>query len=221
MCPVRGRDVRTVIELQMLTPDEWPLWRELRLRALEDAPSAFGSRIEDWHDADEARWRQRLSLPGSCNLVARLDGRPVGMVSGVPAEETDAAELVSLWVAPDARGRGVGDALLTAVAQWARERGARELRLDVAVGNTSAIALYVRHGFVDLGPSRQVGERILWFGTAENRDRGCLRDTASLGAGDGRIAPRLEPEPVPADTKTGASRYDMRQFELDDSEART
>jgi ribosomal protein S18 acetylase RimI-like enzyme len=150
-----------MITLNVITPDEWPQWRELRLRALAEAPYAFGSRLEDWQDAHEARWRQRLSLPDSYNLIARLDGRPVGMVSGVPAEEAGAAELISMWVAPDLRGRGVGDALITAVARWARERGARELRLDVVAGNASAIALYARHGFVDLGPSREIGERAM------------------------------------------------------------
>ena len=158
---VRVRDMREMIELNVLTPDEWPQWRELRLRALAEAPYAFSSRLEDWQDADEARWRQRLSLPGSYNCVARLDGRHVGMASGVPAEERGTAELISMWVAPDARGRGVGDALVTAVVRWARERGVWELRLDVVAGNTSAIALYARHGFVDHGPAREVGERAM------------------------------------------------------------
>jgi ribosomal protein S18 acetylase RimI-like enzyme len=153
--------MRDVIELNVLTPDEWSQWRDLRLRALAEAPYAFGARIEDWQGADEARWRQRLSLPGSCNLIARLGGRPVGMASGVPTEEVGAAELISMWVAPDARGRGVGDALITAAVRWASEHGARELRLDVAAGNTSAITLYARHGFVDRGPSRELDERVM------------------------------------------------------------
>ncbi|RMI36364.1 GNAT family N-acetyltransferase, partial [Streptomyces triticirhizae] len=46
-----------------------------------------------------------------------------------------------------ARGRGVGDALLTEVARWARATGARELRLAVVAGNERALALYRRHGF--------------------------------------------------------------------------
>lgn len=142
-----------MIELTLLTPDQWPLWRDLRLRALAEDAYAFGSRIEDWQDADEARWRQRLGLPGSYNLIAHLDGRPVGMASGVPAQDGSAVELISLWVGPEARGRGVGDALIAAIAQWAKELGARVLRLDVAAGNPRAVALYVRHGFVDNGPS--------------------------------------------------------------------
>jgi hypothetical protein len=67
-----------VIELRVLTPDDWPAWRELRLAALAEAPHAFGSRLADWQgDGDrEQRWRDRLGIPGSYNVIAVLDGRP-------------------------------------------------------------------------------------------------------------------------------------------------
>jgi hypothetical protein len=76
-----------VIELRVLTPDDWPAWRELRLAALAEPPCAFGSRLADWQgDRDrEQRWRDRLGIPGSYNVIAVLDGQPAGMASGVPA----------------------------------------------------------------------------------------------------------------------------------------
>lgn len=55
--------------------------------------------------------------------------------------------LDGLFVAPRARGRGVGSALLDAVAAEARARGFREVRLDVVDENPRARALYERHGF--------------------------------------------------------------------------
>jgi GNAT superfamily N-acetyltransferase len=143
-----------VIELGMLTPDDWPAWRELRLAALAEAPHAFGSRLADWQGGRdrEQRWRDRLSIPGSYNVIAVLDGQPAGMASGVPAEDSGgAAELISMWVTPAARGRGVADRLVRAVEDWARQEGAGMLKLAVTEGNDSAIALYRRCGFADTG----------------------------------------------------------------------
>jgi ribosomal protein S18 acetylase RimI-like enzyme len=150
---VRSGTIGQVIELRALTPEDWAVWRELRLAALEEAPHAFGSRLADWQgDGDRGeRWRARLSLPGSYNLVALLDGRPVGMASGVPAGDGDVVELISMWVAPAARGRGVGDLLVRAVERWARQAHAKVVRLCVADGNEAASVLYRRNGFVETG----------------------------------------------------------------------
>ncbi|MDT3397592.1 GNAT family N-acetyltransferase [Streptomyces sp. B1866] len=141
-----------MIESWVLTVDDWPWWRELRLAALAEAPYAFGSRLADWQgDGDrEERWRARLGVPGSCSLLAVLDGRPVGMAGGVPGAREGVVELVSLWVRGEARGRGVGDHLVRAVERWAAAR-AEVLELAVAPGNGHAIALYRRHGFEDTG----------------------------------------------------------------------
>jgi GNAT superfamily N-acetyltransferase len=139
-----------VIDVQAIGPDDWKTWRELRLAALTEAPYAFGSRLADWVDAPEERWRERLSVPNAYQVIAALDGTPVGMAGGFLAEETAGlAQLVSMWVAPAGRGRGVGDRLMTAVEEWARGAGAHTLELSVAVGNDKAHDLYLRSGFVD------------------------------------------------------------------------
>lgn len=140
-----------MIELRELFEDEWLDWRALRLAALAEAPEAFGSTVSDWSGPldTEERWRARLRDVAH-NVVAEVDGSPVGMVSGIEPHE-GAAELISLWVAPSARGLGVGDALIEDVVGWARAHGASTLLLDVRDGNDVAIALYVRHGFCDVG----------------------------------------------------------------------
>ncbi|MFC3505245.1 GNAT family N-acetyltransferase [Micromonospora krabiensis] len=146
-----------MIEMRVLTPDEWRVWRELRLDALATAPYAFGARLSDWQgDGDrEERWRGRLAIPGSHNLVATLDARAVGMVSGVHTDDVGVVELISMWVHADARGRGVGDALVDSVVQWARKAGATRLRLAVTPGNEAAVRLYRRHGFA---PTEELGD---------------------------------------------------------------
>nr|WP_202891782.1 GNAT family N-acetyltransferase [Kribbella shirazensis] len=123
-------------------------WRDLRLAALEEAPYAFGSQLADWVDATEDRWRERLSSPGAYQVIASLDGTPAGMAAGFPGEE-QTAELVSMWVAPSGRGKGIGNALMTAVEDWARGIGATTLKLSVVDGNDPAHNLYLRNGYAD------------------------------------------------------------------------
>jgi GNAT superfamily N-acetyltransferase len=136
-----------VIEIQAIGPDDWKPWSELRLAALEEAAFAFGSQLADWVDAPEERWRERLSLPNAYQVIATVDGNPAGMAGGFVEEAT--AELVSMWVAPVGRGKGVGNALMTAVEDWARSAGATVLKLSVVPGNDPAHNLYLRHGYVD------------------------------------------------------------------------
>jgi ribosomal protein S18 acetylase RimI-like enzyme len=145
-----------VIDIRVLDADDWQVWRRLRLAALEEAPYAFMSRLADWQGpADtEERWRARLAGPNTHDLVAEDGGSPVGMASGIETEDPGTVDLISMWVAPGARGRGVGDALITAVEQWARRTGARTLRLSVAADNAAAASMYRRNGFSDVPGSR-------------------------------------------------------------------
>jgi ribosomal protein S18 acetylase RimI-like enzyme len=136
-----------MVDLHVLTAGDWPLWHEARIAALTDAPDAFKSALADWDKGGREQWRARLDIPGSHNVVALWDGLPVGMVRGVPAG-ADTSELRSLWVGPEARGRGVGDRLIETVASWALRSGSTALKLAVIPGNQPAIALYRRSGFV-------------------------------------------------------------------------
>jgi ribosomal protein S18 acetylase RimI-like enzyme len=137
-----------VIEIRTLTPAGWQVWRELRLAALAEAPAAFTSRLADWRDAEEERWRGRLAIPGSVNFVALLDGTLAGMASGLPGRD-GTPQLSTMWISPAGRGKGVGDRLVQAVTQWAGQQGAAVLRLTVAGDNGQAAALYRRNGFAD------------------------------------------------------------------------
>jgi RimJ/RimL family protein N-acetyltransferase len=141
-----------VIVLRELSAEDWADWRELRLAALREAPHAFGAKLADWQGAGdtEHRWRHRLD-GGSLNLLAAFDGTPAGMAGGMPPDRDGTVELISMWIAPFARGRGVGDALVTAVVQWAEEQGARRVALRVFTDNRHAANLYLRHGFLDRG----------------------------------------------------------------------
>ncbi|MDT0345450.1 GNAT family N-acetyltransferase [Streptomyces litchfieldiae] len=153
-----------MVSLRVVTAADWPLWREVRLAALADAPEAFRARLGDWHRGGEEQWRARLTMPGAHNVVALLDGRAAGSARGEPGED-GVSELRSVWVGPWARGRGIGERLVAAVENWARESGASALRLAVVPGNAPAIALYRRLGFV---ATEEPGE---WLPDGVTRER--------------------------------------------------
>jgi ribosomal protein S18 acetylase RimI-like enzyme len=138
-------------KLRVVSPDDWRAWRDLRLFALEESPQAFGSRLADWQgDGDrEERWRDRLSrVP--FNVVVFEGDVPVGMASGAP--DGDSVELISMYVRPGARGAGVSDRLVDAVAAWAAAQGATQMVLAVRTSNERAKAFYQRQGFQEIGP---------------------------------------------------------------------
>ncbi|MFD8751834.1 GNAT family N-acetyltransferase [Kitasatospora sp. NPDC059577] len=147
--------------LRTLTSAEWPLWRDLRLAALTEAPHAFTHGLAEWHRGGEQRWRDRLHLPGAHHVAAFLDEDPVGLVGGLRGSPDGVRELRSLWVAPKARGRGVADRLIEEVERWARVTGGTALRLAVLPGNTPAFALYRRHGFAPVVSAGEAAREVV------------------------------------------------------------
>ncbi|MFG2947758.1 GNAT family N-acetyltransferase [Streptomyces adustus] len=86
------------------------------------------------------------------HLVAELDGRVVGYIRlGLAtslASNAHVRQIRGLAVAEEARGRGVGRALLRAAVTEARRQGARRISLRVLGHNTAARTLYASEGFV-------------------------------------------------------------------------
>ena len=81
--------------------------------------------------------------------LVTLDGTPAGAV-GLKPFDGAAAELKRLWVAPSARGQGIGLALCRACIQGARAQGYTRLLLDTDSGLTHANRVYEQLGFVDI-----------------------------------------------------------------------
>ena len=144
--------LRPMIRFEQLGPDEGPRLRAIRLRALQDAPDAFGTTFEQASAyADEVWAKQVVELP-TFVIVYEDDGRDVAMVRcGRDQDKTDTAWLLSMWVAPEIRRAGAGGVLVDLVVAWARENGISQLVLDVADLNTPAIALYESKGFAPNG----------------------------------------------------------------------
>lgn len=140
--------------VRVLGAEEWALYREVRLAALADSPSAFGSTLRREREFSVHTWRERAA--GGNVLVAERDGEVRGLVAVVP-REGPLAGLVSLWVRPDSRRHGTGHLLVGAAVDLARERGFSRVRLWVVGENAGAERLYTRHGFRPTGEVQPLG----------------------------------------------------------------
>ena len=139
--------------IRALAADEWPLLRDLRLRALRDAPDAFGPTFEENAERPEAWWREgarRFADSEAADLlIAERDGQAVGLVSAVGREGEGGVG--AMWVDPEARRAGVAGRLLARACEVLAGRGCTRITLKVTRTNDRAIALYASFGFVPTG----------------------------------------------------------------------
>ncbi len=123
------------------------------------APADISAIMTVMHDAFDPRYGEAwsvsqltgsLSIPGTWAMVAK---DPAGGVIGFTLTRLilDQAELLLVAVTRDCRGNGCGRALIDAAAGQARSRGASEMFLEVRDGNDSALALYRKCGFAEIG----------------------------------------------------------------------
>ena len=138
--------------------DEADVLRGVRLAALKESPTAFGSTYEDESRRSDTDWadRARSGAQGvdRVTFFAVADGHVVGLVGGYrPEPNGSGAEFVSMWTSPEVRRTGVARALVSEVVGWAQEAAATTLHLWVTDGNEPAQRLYASMGF------RETGER--------------------------------------------------------------
>jgi len=147
--------VRTVRHVE---PDGWEAARDLRLRALEEAPTAFGTTLEHARQLTEADWRARVTE--AAWFICWERGEPVALATGVRTPGRDPRpgdhELTSMWAAPEVRGTGTSSTVLDAVMRWALDDGATRLVAWVVDGNEHAKAFYERLGLTPTGRTQKV-----------------------------------------------------------------
>ena len=142
--------------LQAFAPEQWELYRDLRLSALLESPDAFGST----HALEVARpaemWRERLTTASSSGsdlpLLASVRDSPAGLCwAKRDALNPSIVNLFQMWVAPEYRCMGIGHALLARSLAWARGLGATQVHLGVTLANAPEHRLYLRTGFLPHG----------------------------------------------------------------------
>lgn len=151
------------IEIVKLSPDQWPAYQHIRLEALKNEPQAFSSSYITFSQKPDSYWQMRLAQAAEGTSGWLLFARPtppavtpstpadpvVGMIGAFRIdEEPGVAEIVSVYVTPAWRGKGVGRALMTAIIQTLCQEGSfHTLRLGVSDSQINAQTLYRSLGF--------------------------------------------------------------------------
>jgi ribosomal protein S18 acetylase RimI-like enzyme len=142
--------------VRALQDEEWERARDLRLRALADAPESFASSLEQEERLSESAWRERMAPSDSSVwfVDATDDDELVGMAVGALDDPPKTAYLFGMWVEPGRRRSGIGKRLVETVIEWGRTRGAVRIELEVNELTRPAVALYQACGFTPTGHSR-------------------------------------------------------------------
>ncbi|HMN99100.1 MAG TPA: N-acetyltransferase family protein [Miltoncostaeaceae bacterium] len=141
-------------EIGVMRQTDWPCVAEIFAEGIATGDSTFETELPTWE-----RWdRDHLAEP---RLVARIDGRIVGWGAANRTSIRDVyrgvAE-VSVYVAREARGAGVGEPLLTALAEAAHDSGLWTLEAVVLDGNAASARMLESCGFRLVGRRERIGE---------------------------------------------------------------
>jgi ribosomal protein S18 acetylase RimI-like enzyme len=143
------------VAIRPVRADEWRRWRETRLRMLRDDADFFSTRYDDMVREPDQVWREWVADAAAGDqktlFVAEEDADWLGVVGAFARVNPSEVQLISMWVDPQARGRGVARDLIRAVAQWTAKRGSTRVVLFVQEANLPAQQLYERAGFRPTG----------------------------------------------------------------------
>ena len=127
---------------------------------LREEAAFFSTRYEDAVREPDSTWQAWVGEAAQGVekvLVAEDDDGVLGVVGAFRRLDPGEVQLVSLWVDPRARGRGVAGSLIRAVAGWAQALGAGRVVLFVQEANAPGRALYLSAGFRPTGDREPVG----------------------------------------------------------------
>jgi len=131
------------------------------VRLLREEAAYFSSRYEDAVREPDTTWREWAARAADAMdrvlFVAEDEEGWAGVVGAFRRVDPSEVQLISMWVDPRARGRGVAQALIRAVASWAQDVGARRVVLFVQEVNEAGQSLYFKAGFRATGARMPVG----------------------------------------------------------------
>jgi len=140
-------------EIMPMTEQDWLAVREIYLEGIATGQATLEQTAPEWKDWDGRHLR-------SCRLVARCEGKIVGWAALSPVSTRrvyrGVAE-VSIYIAADARGRGIGKQLLQALVHASEQEGLWTLQASIFPENAASIHLHEQAGFRIVGTRERIG----------------------------------------------------------------
>lgn len=132
------------------------LFRELRLEALENHPTAFGSDYTENALKPAKFWEERVSFNEDEQAIffAEKHGQLIGMAGifrSLSKKNLHSANIFGVYVRPNWRGHRISQTLVKACLDWAKLKSIIIVKLAVVTSNRSAIHTYQQCGFVMYG----------------------------------------------------------------------
>ena len=139
--------------LEPMGPADWESVRAIYREGIATGDATFEQSAPEWEQWDEGHLR-------ACRLVARSGGEVIGWAALSPASRRrvyrGVAE-VSVYVSGQARRKGVGMALLTALIESSEREGIWTLQAGIFPENTASVELHRRAGFRVVGIRERLG----------------------------------------------------------------
>lgn len=155
MQPVDFTTPRGDITIREAKPSDVSQFRELRLHALQEAPTAFSADYDVNLNQPLSYWEGRLAFDQYGTIFfAEFENKLIGM-TGIRRRESPktkhGADIFSVYVRPQWRGLHIAEALIEACIEWAKAREVNIVKLGVLSSSTSAVRCYQRCGFAIYG----------------------------------------------------------------------
>jgi L-amino acid N-acyltransferase YncA len=142
------------MEVRDLRAEDWPEVARIYREGIETGDATFETAVPPWEAWDAAHLERH-------RLVAERDGAVLGWAALSPVSErccyAGVAE-VSVYVAPEAQGQGVGRALLERLVADSEAVGLWTLQAGIFPENLVSVALHQRCGFRVVGRRERLGE---------------------------------------------------------------
>lgn len=143
-----------MVSIRPFSKEDFPRVKAIYQQGIDTGLATFQTKAKEWDEWDSG-------LLPDCRLVAVVDHQVVGWAALSSVSNrcvyAGVAE-VTVYVATEVSGKGIGSALLTALVEASENTGIWTLQAGIFSENKASIALHEKHGFTLLGIRKKLGK---------------------------------------------------------------